>query len=209
MSKKVAISQSNYIPWKGYFDMINLVDEFVLYDEVQYTTRDWRNRNRIKTPQGIKWLTIPVSSNHLDAIDEVKIADPEWNAKHWKTMCHVYKKAPFFDYYANDFEQLYQHADQQFLSDINHYFLSSINKLLGIETPISESTDYSSWGNRSERLISICRQAGADIYVSGPAAKVYLDVEMFEQAGISVEWMNYDGYPAYDNSMAILCMPFL
>lgn len=197
MPKKIAISQSNYIPWKGYFDMISLVDEFVIYDEVQYTKRDWRNRNRIKTPQGIKWLSIPVTTDRFDAINEVEIADPDWNAKHWKTMRHIYSQAPYFDYYANNFEQLYQNANQQFLSEINHHFLKGINKLLGIKTPLSQSTEYSSRGDRSGRLLSICRQAGADIYVSGPAAKVYLDVELFERAGIAVEWMNYDGYPEY------------
>lgn len=197
MPKKIAISQSNYIPWKGYFDMIDLVDEFVIYDEVQYTKRDWRNRNRIKTPQGIKWLTIPVTTDRFDVINEVEIADPDWNTKHWETMCHIYSQASYFDFYANNFEWLYQHADQRFLSEINHHFLRGINKLLGIKTPISQSTEYSSRGGRSGRLLSICRQAGADTYVSGPAAKVYLDVELFERSGITVEWMNYEGYPKY------------
>lgn len=197
MAKKVAICQSNYIPWKGYFDMINQVDEFVLYDEVQYTKRDWRNRNRIKTPQGIKWLTIPVTAHQFDIISEVEIADPDWNTQHWETIRHVYNKAPYFDDYGEIFESLYKEANQQFLSEINHHFLSSINALLEIKTPLSQSTEYPSRGNKSERLLSICRQLGADVYVSGPAAKVYLDVDIFENAGIAVEWMNYDGYPPY------------
>lgn len=197
MAKKIAISQSNYIPWKGYFDMINQVDEFVLYDEVQYTKRDWRNRNRIKTPQGIAWLTIPVIADRFDPINKVAIADPDWNKKHWKTIRHIYSNASYFDDYANDFEWLYQNANHRLLSEINHHFLAGINKILGIKTPLSQSTDYSSRGGRSGRLLSICRQAGADVYVSGPAAKVYLDVDLFEQAGVAVEWMNYDGYPEY------------
>src|ERR1041384_7029573 len=98
MQKMVAIVQSNYIPWKGYFDMIRGVDEFVLYDDVQYTRRDWRNRNRIKTAQGTQWLTIPVEvkGKYLQAIKETKISDPSWGRTHWRTLCHSYNRAPHF-----------------------------------------------------------------------------------------------------------------
>lgn len=197
MSKKIAISQSNYIPWKGYFDFINEVDEFVLYDEVQYTKRDWRNRNRIKTPQGLKWLTIPVSASLKHSIDEVAIADTGWNELHWRTLRHVYSKAPYFDYYGDEINKIYEQANQRLLSEINNHFLTGICKLLGIDTPLVQSTEYSSYGNKSERLLSICEQAEADVYVSGPAAKAYLDTGLFIDAGIEIEWMNYEDYPEY------------
>ena len=102
MSKRVAIVQSCYIPWKGYFDLINLVDEFILYDDRQYTRRDWRNRNRIKTPQGSQWLTIPVEvKGRFDQrIDETKISELDWAGKHWKTLEHNYRAAPHFEDYA-------------------------------------------------------------------------------------------------------------
>jgi hypothetical protein len=197
MSKKIAISQSNYIPWKGYFDFINQVDEFVLYDEVQYTKRDWRNRNRIKTQNGLKWLTIPVFGSLKYTINEVKIANHNWNQTHWQTIRHMYGKAPHFETYADAIEQLYLEAKYQMLSDINYHFLTGINQLLGIETPLSWSTDYNSKGNKSKRLISICKKANADVYVTGPAAKAYLDIGLFKDEGIAIQWMDYNGYEEY------------
>lgn len=197
MYKRIAISQSNYIPWKGYFDFIAGVDEFVLYDDVQYTKRDWRNRNRIKTPQGLKWLTIPVKGGHSQLINEVEVADANWNEKHWRTIRHMYNKAPQFDVYAEVIEHLFLSAEMHLLSDINHHFLIGINEILGIGTPLKWSTDYNAKGNKSERLISICKQTNADVYVTGPAAKAYLNIDLFENEGISVEWMNYDGYKEY------------
>ena len=215
MSKKIAISQSNYIPWKGYFDFIAGVDEFVLYDDVQYTKRDWRNRNRIKTPQGLKWLTIPVSGGHSHRINEVEVADTDWYKTHWQTLRHMYGKASKFDEYAGAVEHLYSTANMPLLSDINHHFLTGINRLLGIDTPLSWSTDFNVIGNRTERLISICKQANADVYVTGPAAKAYLEVDMFKSEGILVEWMNYDGYKEYpqlhgdfDHAVTILDLLF-
>src|SRR5438046_4323553 len=96
MARKAAIVQSNYIPWKGYFDLIRRVDEFILYDDVQYTRRDWRNRNLIKTPQGLRWLTIPVEvkGKYYQSIRDTKIADPVWAASHWQTIVHNYGRAP-------------------------------------------------------------------------------------------------------------------
>ena len=197
MGKKIAISQSNYIPWKGYFDFINAVDEFVLYDEVQYTKRDWRNRNQIKTPQGLKWLTIPVTASREHAINEVEVADSSWNEKHWQTIRHMYGKASHFEYFAGDIQMLYESANHKALSEINHHFLTGINRMLDINTPLSWSTDYNSSGDKSERLLSICKSAGADCYITGPAAKAYLDTNLFEREGVMVEWMNYDGYKEY------------
>lgn len=197
MPKRIAISQSNYIPWKGYFDVINGVDEFVLFDDVQYTKRDWRNRNQVKTPHGLTWLTIAVSASRSHKINEVEIADTNWNMSHWKTIHHLYSKAPHFECYAEAIQSLYESAVYKKLSDINYHFLSGINKLLGITTPLTWSTDYKSVGGPSERLLNICLQAGANIYVTGPAAQNYLDVDLFERQGVQVEWMNYDGYEEY------------
>src|SRR5215510_8709820 len=101
MAKKVAIVQSNYIPWKGYFDLINSVDEFILFDDMQYTKRDWRNRNRIKTPDGVAWLTIPVAvkGKYHQRIADTLVSDPSWIASHWKTIRHCYARAPYFAVY--------------------------------------------------------------------------------------------------------------
>src|SRR5208283_1807000 len=93
--KSLAAIQSNYIPWKGYFDIINRVDEFMLYDDAQYTRRDWRNRNKIKTPRGLRWLTIPVrvKGKFHQKICETEISDPGWAAGHWQTLRQNYARA--------------------------------------------------------------------------------------------------------------------
>jgi hypothetical protein len=198
--KRVGIVQSNYLPWKGYFDLINSVDEFVLLDEVQYTRRDWRNRNRIKTASGTAWLTIPVEvkGKYEQRIDETRIADQTWTRKHWRTLTYSYAAAPFFAEYREQFERLYEEcAGVDRLSAVNRRFIELVCRLLRIPTKLSWSTDYSARSGRSERLLDICLQAGASAYVSGPAARDYLDERLFADAGVDVVWMDYEGYPAY------------
>jgi WbqC-like protein family len=199
-TKKVAIVQSNYIPWKGYFDLINLVDEFILYDEMQYTRRDWRNRNIIKTPAGLKWLTIPVAvkGNFFQKIKETAVSDPRWTRKHWETIVHSYSKAKHFSRYRDVFAELYSScAEERFLSRINYLFLSAICKILSIDTKISWSEDYGSNDGKTERLVSLCRQAGATTYISGPAARDYLEEALFARENIGVQYIDYSSYPEY------------
>lgn len=214
MGRRVAIVQSNYIPWKGYFDLIAAVDEFVLFDEVQYTRRDWRNRNRIKTRHGPEWLTIPVASKgrYLVPIREITVSDPEWNIKHWRALGAAYSRAACFRELAPWFEELYLGCREERLSDINRRFLAAICSRLGIATPLRWSWEYpaasaaADRGDPSEprdaartrRLVEICFQAGASVYVSGPAAKVYLQPELFAKRGIAVEYFDYPDYPEYD-----------
>jgi hypothetical protein len=197
--RRVAIVQSNYIPWKGYFDLIAGVDEFVLYDEVQYTRRDWRNRNRIKTGQGLAWLTIPVevSGHYLQRISDVVVSDSRWAEVHWRTIVHQYTAAAGAADRLGDLERLYRETPRQRLSEINEYFLSAIAAWLGIATPLRRSSELELEGDRSGRLLNICRQLGASIYVSGPAARGYLDERLFAEAGIAVEWADYSGYREY------------
>jgi hypothetical protein len=198
--KTVAAVQSCYIPWKGYFDLVNLADEFILYDDRQFTRRDWRSRNRIKTPQGARWLTVPtrVKGRYHQRIDETVVADPQWGERHWKTIVHNYAAAPFFDAYADRFEPLYHDAEEQRLSHINRRLLEAIAGVLGIATKLSWSTDYDLEGDRTPRLIALCRAAGATDYLSGPAARAYLEEDLFREAGIGLAYMSYDGYPVYD-----------
>jgi hypothetical protein len=199
-TRRTAIVQSNYIPWKGYFDMINHVDEFVLLDEVQFTRRDWRNRNRIKTPAGLRWLTIPVESSgrFTQRIDETRIADPSWAVSHWSAIDQAYRRAPHFDAVASSLGPVYESlASEESLSAVNLELLRAVCGMLGIHTPISYSTDFETGDERSQRLLDICLATGATEYVSGPAASGYLDVGRFERAGIAVAWFDYSGYPAY------------
>ena len=199
-NKTIAILQSNYIPWKGYFDMINLVDEFVLYDDVQYTKRDWRNRNLIKTKTGRQWLTIPVETKgkRFQSIKDTRIADGQWMKKHWNAIVLNYQQAKHFKDHASRFEALYLNSKASYLSEVNYRFIKAINDCLGIKTKISWSGDYCVNGDRSERLLNICKQAKATTYISGPAAKDYLDTAIFDAENISVKWMDYSGYPEYN-----------
>ena len=201
MLKRIAVLQSNYIPWKGYFDLINSVDEFIVYDDMQYTVDDWRNRNKIKTKQGIQWLTIPVSKKgHLGKkISEIKVADSRWARKHWVTLSNAYAKADHFKKYVDLFEEIYlQKAGKlEYLSEINFLFLTEINSLLGITTQMRRSSEFALGEGKSERLVNICMKTGADIYLSGPAARDYLDEDLFLRAGVEVQWMDYSGYPEY------------
>jgi hypothetical protein len=191
--------QSCYVPWKGYFDLINLVDEFILYDDRQYTRRDWRNRNRIKTPNGPRWLTIPVlvKGRYHQRIDETIVEDPSWASLHWEAIRHNYGRTPYFAEFASLIEQLYLGTTERSLSLINRRFIEAVCKVLTIDTPISWSTDYEAMGDRSERLVSLCLASGASRYLSGPSAKAYLDHAQFSAHGIEVVFMNYEGYPEY------------
>jgi len=198
-SKNVAILQSNYIPWKGYFDLINLANEFILYDDVQYTRRDWRNRNIIKSPSGPFWLTIPVDvkGQYFQKIKDTKVAEQGWREKHWKAICFNYAKSSYFKDYSSLFEELYRGSRQVYLSEINYTFIAAINKLLGITTKISWSSDYNLVEGKSERLVDLCQQAKASAYISGPAAKDYIREEVFDENNIQLFWMDYSGYPEY------------
>ncbi len=197
--KKIAILQSNYIPWKGYFDLINMVDEFIFYDEVQYTKNDWRNRNKIKTPQGIQWLTIPIRQENLEQkIKDTKITDKKWNIKHWRTISQNYAKSRYFKDYKDIFEELYLTCEEKYLSQINYKFITIINEILKIKTKIRWSSEFELVDGQTEKLIGICKQCNANIYLSGPAAKDYFDEKLAKQENIKVEWMNYNGYKEYD-----------
>lgn len=199
VDKTVAIVQSNYIPWIGYFDLINAADEFILFDEVQFTKRDWRNRNKIKTAAGVTWLTIPVESKGRfhQRISETRVSEPGWARDHWATIAHAYARAGGFADWRALFEELYLGCGETSLSRINERFLRALCGALGIATPIAQSSDYEIAEGRTERLVSLCRQAGATRYLSGPAARGYLDESRFAAAGIAVEWMTYPDYGEY------------
>ena len=199
MNKKVAILQSNYIPWKGYFDLLNMVDEFVIYDEVQYTKNDWRNRNKIKSPSGLQWLTIPVKQEMLSQkIYDTKISHHNWGLKHWNTLKTNYAKSKYFNCFSHVFEKLYKDTRSEWLTEINYTFILTISKILGINTTISMSNNYDLSGDKAERVVSLCKQAGAAEYISGPSAKNYINIDDFNSSGIKLIWMDYSNYPEYN-----------
>jgi len=196
--KKVAILQSNYIPWKGYFDLISAVDEFILYDDVQYTRRDWRNRNLIKTPQGIQWLTVPVQTKgkYDQKIRDVLIEDSDWASAHWKALQQNYRRASHFKEVACWLEPYY-YEPPIYLSKLNLLLIQEISRYLGIDTKISHSSDYTLLEGKTERLASLCKQAGATEYISGPSAKDYIVEGIFTHLDIKLTWFDYAHYPTY------------
>lgn len=199
--KRVAIVQSSYIPWKGYFDLIAAADVFVFLDCVQYTRRDWRNRNIIKTSKGPLWLSIPVEvkGKYLQKIQETSIASENWAEKHLDSLIHHYKAARFFQEYRPFLEEIYQQAAKmQLLSEINHLFISRICQLLGIDTTLRWSKDLAPADGKTERLVDICRKLEATEYISGPSAKAYLKQELFDAHAIEVTWYDYLHYRQYE-----------
>jgi len=196
-NKKVAILQSNYIPWKGYFDIIAAVDEFILYDDMQFTKNDWRNRNQIKTPQGVQWISIPVGQCIDRRIRDVELPDNKWKAKHWKTLENNYRRAFHFEEIASIFKPLYLGSVFSHLSQLNRCFIETVCNYLGIKTVISNSWDYAVREGKTERLVDLCLQSGAAEYISGPAARDYIEDNLFAEQGIKLTWFDYSGYPEY------------
>ncbi len=196
--KKIAILQSNYIPWKGVFDMINQVDVFVFFEDVQYTRRDWRNRNKIKTSLGSKWLTVPVKKHPVDVkICDVGISENDWQKKHYNSIKENYSKAPFFNEYHFLLEEIYLNREWIMLSELNIFTTKLIADTLGIRTEFVNSVDLNTEGKKDDKIMEICKKLGATDYLSGPAAKDYISEEKFKDAGIGLEYIVYD-YPEYD-----------
>jgi hypothetical protein len=197
--KRVAIVQSNYIPWKGYFDLIAAVDELILYDDMQYTRRDWRNRNKIKTPQGLQWLTVPVKvkGRYHQRIRDTEIDGDDWQDTHWRSLLANYSRAPFAETITAALAPLYLETHYTHLSHLNRTLIESVCAYLGIRTRISDSADYRLVEGKTERLVDLCVQSGATEYISGPAARSYLDETLFDQVGIRVSFFDYAGYPPY------------
>jgi hypothetical protein len=197
-NRRVAVMQSNYIPWKGYFDILQRVDTFVFYDDVQYTKNDWRNRNRIKTSAGLKWLTVPTGADLNRRICDVEIVDAHWQQKHFRTLIQAYSKAPCLGEFRPWLDKLYcQHAWLR-LSELNQFIVKEIaTRFLGYRVDFRSSAEFALSGSRSQRLLDLLRQLETSVYVSGPSAKAYIPERQFEAAGIDVQYMDYSRYPEY------------
>jgi hypothetical protein len=206
--KTIAILQSNYLPWKGYFDLMAAADEFLLFDEVQFTKNDWRNRNRIVLNGKLHWLTLPVrtAGRFGTAIQDVEVAKADWARAHWETLRQAYRDAPHFRPIANTLERDYGAAGHlRRVGQINEHFLRSVAVLLRLETTILRADVVPrTTADPTERLVEICKGRGATSYVSGPAGRDYLDIAAFREAGIAVYFADYSAYPAYQQG----CEPF-
>ena len=216
IQKRVAVLQSSYIPWKGCFDIIHDVDLFIFYDDVQFTYQDWRSRNRILTRSGPLWLTVPTGSDIKRNINEVELRNPLWQKKHWASISQSYAKAPHFRRYSEFFADLYLGKTWTLLSEMNQHFTRSIaSELLGIDVQFENSTAYAAEGRKLDRLLDLLRKAGATSYISGPAARDYIEPARFEEAGIELLFKDYSGYPEYpqasspfDHAVSVLDLIF-
>ncbi|MCA1899422.1 MAG: WbqC family protein [Chloroflexi bacterium] len=194
---KVGIIQSNFLPWRGYFDFIREVDLFILHDDLQYTKGDWRNRNKIKTPRGGEWITVPVNYKTTSQLIEETTIDhsTRWAAKMLNRIRESYRQAPHFEpYFSQLSELLLQPAAT--ISELNLRLIRWVCGHLGIETPIRFSREFHPQGAKTERLVGILKQVNADAYLSGPAAQAYLVPELLENEGIRLEYKKYE-YPEY------------
>lgn len=197
--KRVVIVQSNYIPWKGYFDLIASAHEMIIFDDMQYTRRDWRNRNKIKTPHGLQWLTVPVISKgkYFQSIFDTQISSMDWARSHWKSLEFNYGRSKYFREVSQLIQPLYVENVYTHLSELNKVFIVEICKYLDINTIIRSSSDFDLVEGKTERLANLCTQVGGDEYISGPAAKDYINPTIFSDMGIKLSWFNYDYYPVY------------
>ena len=179
--------------------MIAAVDEFILFDEMQYTRRDWRNRNLIKTPAGSKWLTVPVmvKGKYHQKIQDTEIDGTDWADTHWKSIATNYRRARYFDEISLWLEPLYLEKPFSNISELNRRFIEAICNYLFIDTTITSSCDYLIVEGKTMRLVDLCLQAGGSEYISGPAAKIYLDANLFSDFDIKLTWFDYTGYPEY------------
>jgi hypothetical protein len=191
---KVGIIQSNYIPWRGYFDFIDDVDLFIFYDDVQYTKNDWRNRNKIKTSNGLIWLTVPVLFKLTEGtlIQDAKIDyRTDWIRKHMDSIRFSYCKSGFYKSYSEEFFELLNRRFET-ISELNVNICRWVMEKLDIATELKMSSEFHAVGSKTDRLIDIIKKAGATSYLSGPAAKNYLEVEKFKEAGIGLEYKTYE-----------------
>jgi hypothetical protein len=196
---KVVILQPGYLPWLGFFDQMYQSDVFIIYDDVQYDKHGWRNRNRIKTAQGVQWLTIPVltTGREKPLIKEVMINNKiDWRRTHLKTIQQSYSRAPHFNHYLGIFEEIYA-KEWQYLIDIDMAFINILMEKLGLKREIKYSSALGIAGQGTERIVNICRKLGATSYLTGDAAKNYLDEEAFSQNNIELKYHNYP-HPVYN-----------
>lgn len=198
----VVVLQPGYLPWLGFFDQLRRADVFVYYDDVQYDKHGWRNRNRIKTQTGPLWLTVPVRhSAGASGRDFPRIIDVEidgrtpWGRKHATTIRQAYARAPYLDRYMPALEELLQRRWER-LVDLDMVVADLMAGWFGLQRRIERSSALGIGGEKSERLVSICRHFSAATYLSGDSAQNYLDVPLFERHGIHVEWQQFT-HPVY------------
>ena len=195
----VAGHQPNFLPWLGFFDKMAQADVFVIEDTVQFVRREFQNRNQIKTPLGVMWLTVPVEHNgRRQSIGETKIAERNgclWLRRHFETLQACYARAPFWTDYSGFFEQTCQHKWRMLL-DLNLFLIENLRRFLGVGTRLVKASSLEAAGKNTELIVAQCKELGADVYLSGDGARGYLDVEQFREEGIELRFQDFR-HPVY------------
>ncbi|MFT4925439.1 MAG: hypothetical protein ACI8WB_001532 [Phenylobacterium sp.] len=198
----ISINQPAYLPWLGYFARIAQSDRHVVLDHVQFEKNSMVNRNKIKTAQGWCWLSVPLKTSGQFgdlAINTIEInSSQKWQKKHWNSLYFNYKKAPFFDLYAEQLNACYQQPWHT-LGDLLKWQLDFLLKALNISTPIiySSAQDYQS--SKSELVLDICQSNEATTYLSGPFGRDYLEKDQFAERGIEIAYQDYQ-HPCYQQA---------
>lgn len=194
------ILQSAYLPWKGYFHLIQKADYFVFLESVQYTSRDWRNRNKIMTDKGTRWLTVPVHGSQSLKLKDVKTdIKQDWAKKHLEQIRWYYQKSPHFDEVFSILEKNLNSQHKRSISDLNKKLIKDIACYLDLKTQFFDDYEFGECEGKNERLIHILKSLKANTYLTGPKALGYLDISLFEKEGIQVEVMDYPEYPEYEH----------
>jgi hypothetical protein len=192
----ITIHQPQYLPWLGYFDKVQKADVFILLDNVQFKKNEWQNRNRIRTPQGWQWLTVPVLHDFGTKINEIKIDNKKpWREHHLKALELNYCKAHYFEQYFPYFQKALDQSWER-LSDVNIHFVRLIIELLGIKTKVVLSSEYEAVEHKTMRLVDLCKYFNAETYLSGEGGMAYLDEEQFKRHHINVIVQKYQ-HPIY------------
>jgi hypothetical protein len=196
--RTVVILQPGYLPWLGFFDQMCKSDVFVIYDDVQFDKHGWRNRNRIKTPQGVQWLTIPVLTKgrgkQINKDVLINNAD-RWSNRHISALIQNYSKAPFFQSYIGLFEEIYA-RNWKYLIDLNMAVIRGLMREIGLERKIVFSSELGIPGGKTDRLVAMCANLGAQTFLEGDAGQSYLDDSLFRANHIRVEFHRYN-HPVY------------
>ena len=196
----IGILQPGYLPWLGFFEQMWRSDIFVIYDDVQYDKEGWRNRNRIKSANGVQWLSVPVLFKLSDAplIKDIKIDNKtNWRKKHLASIRQNYTKAPFFKDYIGFFEAAYA-RHWEYLLDLDMFFIAGLAQFLGMaDKVIHLSSSVGVQGDRIGRLINLCRHFGVDTFYEGHSGRNYIDEELFLAQGVTVEYQSYQ-HPMYN-----------
>ena len=201
INKSIAIMQPTFLPWLGYFSLIDSVDEFIFFDHVQFEKRSWQQRNKIRTYESEIWLSVPVSSKgkQSQSIKDVEIMYEGKRSPLSKIMSSIdanYKKAPFYAEYSQELLSIFS-QESKYISDLNQTLIRWICEKLEITTPFKRSSNLDVDGSRSDLLVSICESQQATHYISPPGSKIYLDESTaFQDAGVELSYFNYT-HPEY------------